>query len=82
MEDPVGITFELLKLKEQLHNNSLKCISRKKAYKFVQEWLKTRDPDDEPVAPATNEPAEPEPTYEQMRFDLDIGLSEDDDLLF
>ena len=82
VEDPVGLTFELLKLTEQMRNKSLRCISRKKAYKFVQEWLKTRDPDDEPVAPAANEPAEPEPTYEQLRFDLDIGLTEDEWNLF
>lgn len=78
VEDPVGVTFELLKLKEQLHNKRLKCISRKKAYKFVQEWLKTRDPDDEPVASDPGEPAESAPTYEQLRFDLDIGLTEDE----
>lgn len=83
VEDPVGITFELLKLKEQLRNKRLKCISRKKAYKFVQDWLKERDTDDDAATPEEGtKAAEPEPTYEQLRFDLDIGLSEDDDLPF
>lgn len=69
VEDPVGITFEILKLQEKLHNKSIRCISRKKAYKIVQEWLENSDPDDNlPVVEMkTNEP---ETKYEQLRFDL------------
>ena len=39
VEDPVGYTFKLLELQQSLHNKSLRCISRKKAYKILAEWL-------------------------------------------
>ena len=76
MEDPVGITFEILKLQEKLHNKLIKCISRKKVYKFVQEWLENYDPEDN-SSEAEVKDIESEPKYEQLRFDLLFRIAED-----
>lgn len=48
VEDPVGYTFEILELQKKLKDKSLRCISRKKAYKVLQEWLAEKNPDDDP----------------------------------
>lgn len=71
VEDPVGVTFEILKLKEKLHNRTLKCISRKKAYTIVQEYLAIRDPDDGLTSSADVAISDTtDLKFEQLRFDL------------
>ncbi|MCM1367559.1 MAG: protein rep [Roseburia sp.] len=83
VEDPVGFTFKLLELKERLHNKSLKCISRKKAYKYVQEYLAARVPDeDTPIS--SDDAKEPGPVkkFIQLRLDLSLQSDDDDDLPF
>ena len=82
VEDPISCTFELLKLKEKLHKKSIRCISRKKAYNFVKEWLKERDPDDGFVSSVNDDSVdELELKYEQMCFDLESTV-DDDELWF
>ncbi len=79
VEDPIPCTFELLQLKDSLHKKSIKCISRKKAYKFVQEWLKDRDLDSDAVSSVTeSNPDQFEEKHEQMRFDLDLVSIDDE----
>lgn len=77
VEDPVGMTFELLALKQRLHNKSIKCISRKKAYKIVQEWLQSRVPDDGLPPPADEVKTDKsQSTYKQLRFDLSFNADD------
>lgn len=48
VEDPVGYTFKLLELQRSLQNKSIRCISRKKAYKVIADWLAEKTTDDMP----------------------------------